>query len=461
MNLLYDFLRGLTEPDKRVLGAMYLDGRSHQVWKLLMEQAVRFEFDRKKIEKQLQLSSAHFDKITSQLLSKCYEHLFKGDWEKLLSYLSMRSAYVKHFYHELKRQQIQIEKTQSKKEKIRFYKTTIDLIHYNMPIIHKNERVLEQMAKKYLAIERDKNSRLLMACKLLYVHIDKLFAAAKIIEQRAVVQKKIDGLGALPPSADAELTFAYYWLLIYFNNALEDFVASAAVSKEALLKLQPFTDVGIGRMNVLRIELKLAELNYYLSNFEESFRMFNRLLKTAEAKANPDYSYNATKYLQVCLITGHLPEAKAILSERNTVTEKQLRAVILPRDIISFAKYYLFAGDLEKAFDYILLGFEKNPKGKYFQYEVELRHLQTAYFYLSNQKPLAVQVCNKHIKYLRSHGYGVKQSAFPYFYVLTKAMYNKRQQKKKLSKKENEMLQRYQLGSFGVYGKLLLMMLQS
>lgn len=460
MNLLYDFLKALTEADKKKLSAMYLEGRSHQVWKLLIEQTARFEFDRKKIEKQLQLSSAHFDKITSQLLSKCYEYLFKGDWEQLLSYLSMRTGYVKHFYHELKRQQAIVEKKRSKTEQAIFYKTIVNLIHYNMPIIHKDERVLGQMAKRYLALERNKNSRMLIACKLLYVHIDKLFAAAKIAAQRAAVQKKIDALGALPESADGELTFAYYWLLIYFYNALEDFATSAKVSKQALLKLQPFTDEA-GRMNTLRIELKLAELNYYLSNFEESFSMFNRLLKTTEAKANPDYSYNSTKYLQVCLITNQMHEAKAILTERKTVSEKQLREIILPRDIISFAKYYLFAGELEKAFEYIQLGFEKNPKGKYFQYEVELRHLQTAYFYLNNQKPLAVQMCNKHIKYLRSHGYGVKQSAFPYFYVLTKAMYHKHQLKKKPSKKENEMLQRYQLGSFGVYGKLLLKMLQS
>ena len=73
----------------------------------------------------------------------------------------------------------------------------------------------------------------------------------------------------------------------------------------------------------------------------------------------------------------------------------------------------------------------------------------------------AVQMCNKHIKYLRSHGYGIKQSDFPFFYVLTKTMHEKKQLGKKFSAKENEMLQRYQLGSYAVYGKLLLKMLES
>jgi len=437
-----------------------IKGRSAEVWQMLNGQVAQMQYDRGKIETKLGISSAHFDKITSQLLARCYECLFKDDWYELLSFLSERTAFVKHYYHELKRQQHKAEKTFSKKQLAEFYKANINFIHYKMPIIHKDEKVLEQLAKKFLAVEKNKNARLLIECKLLYVQIDKLFAAAKIVTQSAVVYKKIEVLGKLPVGADAELTFAYYWLKIYYNNAIENFTESAAVSKEAVSALKKFKDKTT-RLNVLRVELKLAELNYYLSNFEESFIDFKRLLQTKEARQNPDYSYNSTKYLQVCLITNHLAEARQIVEERKNLPPRQLRELLLPRDIISLAKYYLFSGELEEAFYFIQLGFEKNPKGKYFQYEVELRNLQTAYFYLNNQKSLAVQMCNKHIKYLRSHGYGIKQSDFPFFYVITKAMYEKGKRGKKLSARENEMLERYQKGSYAVYGKLLLKMLKS
>ena len=460
MNLLFDFLKHLQEPEKQKLNLLTVKGRSKEVWLLINRQAAQFEFDREKIETTLNISSAHFDKITSQLLSKCYDLLFDDDWFSLLSFLSQRSAFAKHYYQEMKRQMNNAEANFAKKKLAEFYKANVNFIHFNMPIIHKDEKVLRQLADKYLAIEKKRSARLLIECKLMYVQIDKLFAAAKIKDQSKNVSKKIEALGKLPPDANEELTFAYYWLIIYFNNAIEEFRQSAIICKEAVGLLKKFKTPE-STVNLLRVQLKLAELLYYISNFEESFNGFERWMNTPEAKLIPDNAYYSTKFFQVCLITNHLKEAKRILTEKETLPMKQLKEVLLPRDIISFAKYYLFNGQYDEAFEFIQLGFEKNPKGKYFQYEVELRNMQTACFYLSNQKQLAVQMCNKHIKYLRSHGYGIKESDFPYFYVLTKAMHEKKQRGKKLSARENEMLQRYQLGSYAVYGKLLLKMLDS
>ncbi len=460
MNLLFDFLKHLQETEKKKLKELSVKGRSAQVWAMMNQQAQRMEFDRKRIETTLKISSAHFDKITSQLLSKCYELLFGANSLELLSFLSQRATFVKHFYQEMKRQMAYAEKTLSKKQLAGFYKANVNFIHFNMPIIHKDEMVLRMLADKYLAIEKTRNAKLLIECKLMYVQIDKLFAAALIREKSVEQKKKIDALGKLPDNADEELAFAYYWLKIYFNNAIEDFRESLAVTSEALTVLKKYESEQ-NQFQVLRIELKQAELLYYLSRFEESFQIFEQWMKIPQAEKLPDHSYYATKYLQICLITTHLDEAKKILESKQTLPLQHLREVLLPRDIISFAKYYLFSERYEEAFDFIQLGFEKNPKGKYFQYEVELRNLQTAYFFLTNQKKLAVQMCNKHIKYLRSHGYGVKQSDFPFFYVLTKAMFEKKKRSKALSPKENEMLQRYQFGSYAVYGKLLMRMLET
>ena len=460
MNLLFDFLKHLQEKDKQKLKSLIVKGHSAQVWAILNQQATQLYFDRKKIETILKISSAHFDKITSQLLSKCYEFLFGSNNIELLLFLSERSSFAKHYYQEMKRQLSFAEKNFTKQQLAEFYKANVNFIHFNMPIIHKDENVLRMLADKYLAIEKNRNAKLLIECKLMYVQIDKLFAAALIRERKTEQKKKIDALGPLPAEANEELAFAYYWLKIYFNNAIEDFEQSLVVTREALVVLKKYTSEQ-NQIQILRIELKEAELLYYLSRFEESFKSFERWMKMPQTDKLPDGSYYATKYLQVCLITNHLDEAKRILDSKQTLPATHLREVLLPRDIISYAKYFLFSADYEQAFEFIQLGFEKNPKGKYFQYEVELRNMQTAYFFLTNQKKLAGQMCNKHIKYLRSHGYGIKQSDFPFFYVLTKAMYEKKQRGKKLSAKENEMLQRYQLGSYAVYGKLLLKMLES
>lgn len=457
VNLLFDFLKHLIPADRVKLNAIKLSGRSEDVWKLINQQALQNKFDREKIEATLSISSSHFDKITSQLLSKCYDLFFANDKAALLAFLSERGGFLKHFYQELKRQTAYAEANYSKKELAEFYKRAVNLIHYNMPIIHKDEKVLRMLADKYLTVEKDRNAKLLIECKLLYVQIDKLFAAALIRTHATKMAAQIDSLGPLPENATEELVFAYWWLKVYFYNSIEEFAVAKKIAERAAEMVRKFSDKQ-SQLDLIRLELKVAEMNYYLSRFEESFRGFKKWIKTKEAGEIPDNRFYTTKFLQICLITGNLDEAKMILDKQFTIPENRLKDILLPRDIISFAKYYLFSGQYDKAFEFILLGFEKNPKGKYFQYEVELRNMQTACFFLSGQQKLAVQMCNKNIKYLRSHGYGIKQSDFPYFYVLTKAIYSKGQSKKSLTGKEQRMLQRYQLGSYAIYGKLLLKM---
>lgn len=460
MNLLFDFLKTVLYQDKNKLAALKPGGKSGQVWQMLNQQALQKHFDRELIETSLKISSSHFDKITSQLLAKCYEHLFGNDKAQLLSYLSQQGPLLKHFYQELKRQSNFAEKNFSPAQRALFYKNAVDLIHFNMPIMHKDEEVLRALANKYLSIEKNRNARLLIECRLMYVHIDKLFAAALVHAQATEVRKQIDALGALPDDADEELAFAWWWLNIYFYHATENFGQAAKVAKQAIAALSTYQSA-LNSYNILRIKLKLAELLYYNSRFEESFKGFQKLLKANEPDNIPDSRFYIAKYLQVCLITDNLNEAKDTLDNYFKKPVSYLKEILLPRDIISFAKYYLFTGDYDEAFEFIQLGFARNPKGQYFQYEVELRNLQTAYFFLTRQKKLALQMCNKHIKYLRSHNYGIRQSDFPYFFVLTKAIYDKTERDKNLTVREEQMLQRYQQGSYAVYGKLLLKMLHA
>jgi hypothetical protein len=150
---------------------------------MLIEQALQKHFDREKIESTLQISSSHFDKITSQLLAKCYEHMFADDKEKLLLFLSQHGPLLKHFYQELKKQTAFAEKNYNKKQLAKFYKTAIDYIHFNMPIMHKDEDVLRLLANKFVSLEKNHNAKLLVECRLMYVQIDKLFAAALIHAQ--------------------------------------------------------------------------------------------------------------------------------------------------------------------------------------------------------------------------------------------------------------------------------------
>ena len=463
MNLLFDFLKNLGEPELARLAVLKSRGNVQQVWQLINLQVKEGAFSKDKLLKDAGISAAHLDKITSELLAKCYETLFGDDKIALLDLLSLRLPYLKHFYSELTRQMKQVETELTPERRYHFYVACFDLMQANLPIAYRDEKVLKKLAAKSLSLfkgERKKHVALLVDCKLIINQTAKLFAAAEILAAKDTVEKKIDALGKLPETADEKLTFEYYWTKIYFYHAIEKFAECLELSYTAAATLKKFKSE-VNTLQVMRIDLRAAELLYYLSKFEESFITYKNVMRSPLLAKIPERGYHTAKYLQVCLVTDNIKEAEEILTRRKKAAGDQLEKLLAPRDIFLFIKYYLFSGDYDDAFHFIQLGFEKNPKGQYFQYEVELRCLQTAYFFLTGQQEIAIEGCERHIKYLRSHGYGASKSDYPHFYILTKAIFDKKTSGQAFSVKQEKMLERYQKGSFALYGKLLNRMLNS
>ncbi|MBK8658587.1 MAG: hypothetical protein IPN22_06860 [Bacteroidetes bacterium] len=454
MNLLFEFVKHLSEKELAGLSEVAEKGVAAEVWALMLQQKTKPEFDRVYFQKALQISAAHLDKVTSVLLSRCYEHLFKNDTIALLDFLSKRTPFNKHYYQELNRQTKKAEATLSPLQRAEFYKANMSFIQLNMPILFIDETVLKKLSQAYLKVDKSANAKLLVECKLLYVSVSKQFAAATIKANQESFQQKIEAL-PLPDDADEELVFSHFWLKSYFHHACENFERCSEVLRVAIRHMKKFTS-DKSRLRTFQMDLKLAEMLYYTSHFEDSFRSYKKNAASAWNHQIPDFSYHLTKYLQICLITAHLDEAQAIVQKRILQKGKVDPQALLPRDIISIAKYYLFAGEYKQAHDFILLGFQKNPKGKYFQYEVELRNLQTACFFLEGQQAMALSMCRKHVRFLTAHGYGADTSNFPKYYLLIKAFAKAKKSGRPLGEEDQSILERYQKGSYAIYGKLLL-----
>lgn len=457
MNLLFDFLKNLPETELSKVKAQQLKGTTAKVFEAILAQAAKGAFNREAIQKQAHVTDSHFDKITSELLSKCYKALFPNEGLDLLHFLSTRIVFNKHYYKELPRQIKHAEKLKNKTEKAAFYKGCIDHHQFNLPIMYKDSKVLTKLGEKYVALvppADKKGAALIVQCRLLFGRIDKLFAAAIIKDTEGKILGEFKKLGNPAAIKGHEPLFEYYWVWLYYHMAVEAFDKGVDIANEAIAALRKWPHPNAD-LNVLRFELKLSELFYFGNRFEDSFEKYHSVFTGPHAHLIPERGYHNTKYIQICCITGHLKEAEFILDKIREFYGEKLKQSIAVRDIFSFAKYYLFAGEYDKAFDFLQMGFLKNPKGKYFQYEVELRNLQVALFYLTGKKTLALQLCERNIKYLRSHGYAVKESNYPYFYILTRAIFEQSTTGRKFKPIEEEKMERYLRGSFGVYGKLL------
>ncbi len=460
MNLLFEFLKNLPEAELRKLKALVLRGTTDKVFRAMLAQAETGTFNRNKIQKSLQLTDSHFDKISSELLYKSYHTLFPEKGLELLKFLSYKVTYVKHFYKELSRQQRFIDKSEDKKLKALFYKTTINHMHYNLSIMNKDGQVMKQLSKKYVAA-LPKNelaaARLWVSCRLIFNSIDHLFASGHIISESKKVFAQIQKLGSPEKLTDPELLFEYYWVLTYYYISIEQFATGAEVAGKAVDALKNFCGEEVA-LNIVRLEMKRAELLYFSSRFQESFQKYHEVLTGPLVDVIQERGYYITKYIQVSLITGHLSEAKKMVESFIQFYARRTDETIPVREVFSCIKYYLFAGEYDTAFHYLQLGFQRNPKGKYFQYEVELRNLQVALFYLWGREEDILQMCERNIKYLRSHGYGVRDSDFPYFYVVARAIFESKTTGRALRPLEEEKFNRYNIGSYALYGRLLQMM---
>lgn len=451
-NLLVGFLEQLQPEQLKILStSVKTRGQQLSVWRYVLKAIAHKSFNKKTALQVLDMSSSHFDKVCSELLQKCYDVLVPQKGFDLLSFLNNHPVWSKHFYNELK-QQLKNLNTSPSQEAKTFLQNCIRCF-VDIPVINRNKTVFKKICKQYvlLATPATKKEHLLfVGCCELQLEISFHFASDKAKEHTSSIGKQIEHLFTLISNSTApNVVFEYYALCIQWKHATHQYSELPPLIEKALQFL-PETDI----QNIAHLKLKKAEALYYLSHFNDSFLAFKALLTTNEETYH-NIGYFYTKYLQVCLITQNMDVAKWILDYKKQKRGHTFEETIMPRDIVSYAKYHLLNEEYDLAHYFIRLGYAKNPKAKYLQYEIELRILEVAYFYFTANTELFFSLCKKNIAFLHSKGYGIKTSEYPLFFVVAKAILEHKTTQRPFTKREQKAMQEFQEGSKAVYGRIL------
>jgi hypothetical protein len=461
MSLLPKFIIHLTAEERGFFMRIPLRGKPKELLDLLLRHPTDSVPDTEDLRQQLKISNSFFDKISSELLAKSYEKIAPNGGTELLGVLSIRSGLNIHFYKELQKQTKAI-KLEPVVKQAAFYKEVIRLILTNLSIVAIDAKVLEELGVSYVKCfkgEDKKKAECYINCKLIFNKTNFYFAKGEVIEHEEELEKEIAKKVVLPKNYDAELLYEYYWLRLYLKFAVEKYDYSMDLAKQTIQLLGKYTDEDTAR-NLLRIKLKIGELHYFKSEFNEAFHAFEEIFSTHPISKIPENGYYRTKFFQVALITNQLSIAEDLMKYDLKKPGYNLQENYAMRDVITFIKFHLFKGNFDTAHELILLGYEKNPKAKLMQYEIELRNLEVSYFFLTGEPALAVNLCNRNVKFLRSRGIHIKNSDYPFFYLLVKAIFDNKSSGKPLTSKLKTAFERYNRGSFGVYGKLLHLMMQ-
>lgn len=460
MSLLTELFLFLTPAELNKIKRLKLRGKPKDLLELLAGNTTGQEVTKEEITARLKISDSFFDKLSSQLLAKCYSAIIPGEGYNLLSRLCVSAGLTKHFYKELQKQ-VKDARKLAPDEQGDFLRKCMTLILVNVPVMYKDGNVLQQLGDEYVASQpEDKKeyAQCYVNCKMLFYKTEKLFARSEIQEHAAEIEQEINANIKLPANADAILLFEYYWLRTYFYFAIENFAHCIEITLTALNGLSKFKSA-TNSINITRFKLRLAELYYFDSRFNESFELFDKIFNEVAAEQIPERGYYRTKVIQISLITGNIEMAGKLVKDDMAKVGYVNKDLIVIRDVISYLKYYLYSRDYDTAFEFLRLGFEKNPKGKMFQYEIELRNLETAYFYFTGDYVTALQMCERNIKFLRDHDLHIKNSDFPHYYVIIKAIYKLKTTGEPFNDKITAQYQRYKKGGYAQYGRLLQRML--
>lgn len=460
MNLLFVFLKNVKEPERSKLASISPRGTMGEVWLRMNEQTSQTEFDKQQILKDTGITLAHLDKITSELLARCYHAIFGDDEVALLNYLSSRVSMNRLFYAALPRYLKIKAETADTAANIAFVKECLDMIQSNMPLAYREEKTVKELSTRYVNLhtgDAKKSAAFFIECRLLLHKMERLFAALELTDRKDEIRKDIEALEKPEHKYDSTAVIEYYKLWLYFYQAAYEHEEGLTFALKARDFVQPFADEKNAR-EILRIDLKINEFMYFTSRFGEAYQRYHLFVTTTDPVLMPDFYYHQTKYLQLAMITGHMDVAGAVFAKLFADYGARTAELMLVRDAVTYVKYCLLSRNYERAFQFIQLGFEKNFKATYFQYELELRNLQTAYFYLTGQQDIALETCRKHIKFLRNNGYTTTNSEYPRYFTLIKAIFDRAG--RPLRAQHQKTYERFQKGSFAIYGLLLTRMME-
>jgi hypothetical protein len=444
MSLLVDFIVAINDNWIALLRPALLRGKEQEVLDLFLWQRQRGAVDKDAVQQQLGLSNSHFDKICSVLLNKCYQQLAPDGELSLLTMLSAKvPALERHFFKEAMAQ------VEQHKKDCGYLCSLLELMQNNLPVASQKLDFFHQVSQQvHLAVSpKDLASvKIYTAAKELYLRIAIDFASRKMEEtatsHEAVLMKLEEKFDLHNAQAQAEVLRTR----VYFHFACMQMEACIAPALAALTIYQTGKFV-YAQENYQRMQLRLAEIHYLRSDFAEALAVFRNAFSVEDDV--PDRGYYNTKYIQLCLIEGAIAEAQMRFDAQiQNIASPSLYPI---RDILSGIKVFLFAGELEKVQGLLQLGFAAQSKTRYMQYEIELRNLEVAYFYLSKDADVALQLCERNVKYLHKNGFNTKKSRYPEFFLLTKAFIRKR----KLTLRQQQLLNDWQTEGYALYGRLL------
>lgn len=452
MSYLHRFIRSLSHEELLKVRAMPLAGREREVMEYMLAHAEKALPGNTGITSSLGMTPAHFYKLSTVLLNKCYA-LFSPEEFGIFTFLN-RKGLDELNHHEIFKTEKKLLKKGAKETLERFYWIAF-LMFARTNFSHFEPEKLHEWGGKYLAATGDTRPG-----EDVLVEITKtaplmqFLKSSERVSETANYLQTLDGLarglaGIHHPRAHFELfkSYAFYYTMWESNpgEALKNLQSALEIYDAA-----PDVFKSIERAMLLR---GMAEAHVAADNFGAAYDFYDLVYNEYHDAICTNF-YHLEKFTELAILTGKFTRAEELVKthfEKFLKTEQHglaLTAALL------FAKLYLTADRPDEAIAYINQGMEVLNKSLFFHGDVQLRNLQNAYFVFKNDHEMAENLARRNIKFLQAKN-AEDTEIFTGFFKIILAVLKMRQERVPFPKNLEEPYEIFQKGAFATHGKLL------
>ena len=352
---------------------------------------------------ELKVTDAHYYKINSILLRKCYQALVPADGKELLQFLKRKNLF--HLLrHEILFQDKKIAAGKEKAELETFYLTCF---HYliDFPYKYYDKKLTNAFGQKYLESRPDSTES-----DALYVKFHILFAdmnrmAARKNPKKAVgitIEELLEYEKELEKSSHYLASYYLYrsicsYYSYYENNARKviEYLEKAITLKDRIAYFFPI-DISVF------LQLLYADALFTNNDIGAAEKIYSAVFKEGVDENMYGYYFHCEQYALVSIIRKKYDQAKELLDKVFQPCIDNRLDIYATRGAMCYVKLYLSNGELKNALTYLNIAKVINEKTFYLPFDVQLRVLENIYFFLKKDYDFSFQLATRNIKFLKA-----------------------------------------------------------
>ncbi len=444
MNYLFSYLRTLRPEEQSRVAALDLSVRQQEVLCAVAKAAKENLTDKNELLRTLSISSTNFDKTCSLLLKRLLEEC-SGQGLARLS--DIRSRYLfPLLLHEIKKQEKTLLKGAPKEVLREFYWQAFKLMDSTTEFGY-NAGETMRLFDCYTALRPGKGVTHFREAVELYHQIFNKMKLGNFEEALSDVESRLPCIQhGIENGEDLPRFYAHRAMSQYYSLLKVDIGERINHLLECLSIIVRCPEYFEKRDAVL-IEATIAESEYFRDNLQEALGRYKRIYREHPTVLERDY-YHILKVAQIGMIVGEYSYVEDIIHQWFGQPPYKT-----PSPPLCLALICLADNRIEEAGEYIRNGMACNQNNVI--YEAHFRVLETFYFTFRGDHDFAASLIEKHVKYLRAHGMGVKQSNFPRILHLIRDIVTEKMTGTPLTKRYQEYYNHLQFGARRQYGVLL------